>query len=1106
MREEIKKEIKEEIAKLTERYNSLKKSKSDKEMEGISEANIRANFIDDLFGILGWDIKNPDEYDRENYVRRVGHADVALKLNKEPIVFIEAKRFGAIPFVDRDTTDWIEEERQVMNYAASPERKIKWAVLTNFEKLRVFNALNGTLIISFEAPWDYTEKLDWLLYLTKDSIESGRINSLETRKEMPDIDYGFLQLLNDWRLSLANSIYEKNKDNNVLKDEKGKICLEKLKSVVQRILDRLIIVRYAEDRLILDNPDQLKSLYESWQSTKAYTSLNDLVKNFFVGFDKIHNSMIFEKGHICENVKISDDLLGEIINDLYNINFRKFDFDILGNTYETYLGNTLFINEKGRLELKPSQETRKKSGIYYTPPYVVDYIVKNTLGELLKNKKPEEVSKIKVLDPACGSGSFLIKAFDYFKDYYEKENEKTRKEREERIKELLKSERNQLKISEEVSNYDEMAEFEKKILKENIYGVDLDGQAAEIASVNLMLKALKPKEKLPLILGENIKVGNSLISGTEEELKKYFGDNWKEKRPFNWEDELKDVFSPNLSEDKRGFDVVIGNPPYGATLDGNEKKFFRENYAIFKGNYDTYNFFISRSILMLKNGGYLGLIVPNTFLANLFAKKLRKEILSHFTIRRIVDLKNIKVFPEATVSSCLIFLKLESNESERISNVIKIFNGTLKSGIFKIYHRGNISQRFWMEDQEYVFNIYVDNNILQLYDKIVTQSKTVDEIGDTVFGVKIYQVGKGKPLQTKDDFDNKVYTSNFQKDTAYKKLIIGNDVGRYALHWKDNWISYGPWLAEPRTSRYFDNQKIVIQQVTGGLTKRINATYVEEPYVTKNTTSVIIQKDENYNLRYLLSLINSKLMTFYHKNFSSNAQKEAFPKVNSKDVKQFPIKTATPKQQKPFIELTDKMLSLNKQLNSINIDFDRYVNTKSRISDIYLKSYVEELDVNDKEVLNDANRIEGKIMEFEITEEGEWLVFKVGYERKTKEGKLYKVKIRAFKCKFTDEKLRKFLYYSIKNYTRAGTLGKGNLYERILKIKIPHFDPNSEKNLKIIYEITEPYLKVVDEYNKIKGEIEENDKTIDQKVYELYGLTKEEIKIVEENAGGNGLR
>jgi hypothetical protein len=162
-----------------------------------------------------------------------------------------------------------------------------------------------------------------------------------------------------------------------------------------------------------------------------------------------------------------------------------------------------------------------------------------------------------------------------------------------------------------------------------------------------------------------------------------------------------------------------------------------------------------------------------------------------------------------------------------------------------------------------------------------------------------------------------------------------------------------------------------------------------------------------------------------------------------------------------------------------------------------LKSYINKLDIGDKEVLNNANCIEGKIKKFEISEEGEWLVFTVGYESKTKQGKIDKAKIRAFRCRFKDEKLRKFLYYSIKTYTRAGKLGKGNLYERILKIKIPHFDPNPEKNVEIIYEIMEPYLKAVDEWNKIKTEIEETDKMIDQKVYELYGLTDEEIKVIE---------
>jgi hypothetical protein len=270
---------------------------------------------------------------------------------------------------------------------------------------------------------------------------------------------------------------------------------------------------------------------------------------------------------------------------------------------------------------------------------------------------------------------------------------------------------------------------------------------------------------------------------------------------------------------------------------------------------------------------------------------------------------------------------------------------------------------------------------------------------------------------------------------------------------------------------------------------------------------IFSEKVKTHNPLFYLSILNSKLFWFFIVNTSTALRGNAY-RLTPEFLENFCFPeidldiNGNKKTHDKLVLLVDKMLSLNKQLNSINIDFDRYVNTKPRISDIYLKSYVGELDVNNKEVLNDANRIEGKIREFEIMEEGEWLVFKVEYERKTKEGKLYRVKIRAFKCKFADEKLRKFLYYSIKTYTRAGMLGKGNLYERILKVKIPHFDPNPEKNLKIIYGIVKPYLKATDEYNKIRDEINKIDETIDQKVYELYGLTKDEIKIVEESAGG----
>jgi len=448
-------QIKHKIEELVKKYTDFEKTRSRKGMDSTSEANVRADFIDPLFEILGWDISNPDEYDREHFIRGTGFADVALKLEGAPVIFIEAKRFGGIPHImERGDADWTMEERQAILYAA--RSNCKWAILTNFERFRVFNAATGLTILNFEVVYDYLNRFSELLYLTKDSVESGRIEKLAEREEKPDIDLEFLGLLNRWRVTLANDIYannflnegkpitidqiippddlaihpardskrmaewiekrrkklEEEVDYTILKDELGNFDVGKLKSAVQRTLDRLIIVRWAEDNLITDDPNILSQKLRDWKMTPAYNSIVDLLfadRALFDKFNDIHNGKIFERGHICEKVKISDDVLGGIIEDMSKRSFRKFDFDILGNTYETYLGHTLHPKEDGTFELKPSQETRKESGIYYTPPYVVDYIVKNTLGAMLLGKTPEEVAKIRVLDPACGSGSFLIK-------------------------------------------------------------------------------------------------------------------------------------------------------------------------------------------------------------------------------------------------------------------------------------------------------------------------------------------------------------------------------------------------------------------------------------------------------------------------------------------------------------------------------------------------------------------------------------------------------------------------------------------------------------------------------------------------------------------------
>jgi len=1081
--------IRSNIGSLIDEYRRLSKSKTRKEMEELSEATIRADFIDRLFKALRWKINDPDEYDREYSIKKGGRADIVLKINKKPVIFIEAKRFGGIPHInERGDNDWLLEERQAILYAAKEGGR--FAILTNFERFRVFNASTGLTILDIESIYDYTDKFEKLLYLTKESVETGKIERLAAKEIKEDIDKEFLDSLKKWRVALANDIYENNKDNNVLKDEKGDIDLDKIKDAVQRILDRLVIIRWAEDRMILEDPIILQRKYDEWKASPIYNSIVDSLfadRALFDKFNDIHNGKIFERGHICEKVKISDKVLGGILNEMLGKSFRKFDFDILGNTYETYLGHTLFLKEDGTLGLKPSQETRKESGIYYTPPYVVDYIVKNTLGELLENKTSEEVKKIKILDPACGSGSFLIKAFDYFKDYYERENERIRKEKEEKIKEFMKSNGNQLNLNIESLKYKEHKEFEQYILKNNIYGVDLDRQAAEIASVNLMLKALKPREKLPPILEETIKVGNSLISGSEDELKKYFGEEWKEKKPFNWKEEFSEIF------EEGGFDIVIGNPPYGGLLDGKELAFIKEKYVTGKiKNYDTYALFLENMIKRLPENGYFGFIIPDTFLRKPDFYPLRKLILEYCAVVDLVELGPVFVDAPRTENVILILHRL-SSPNERFK--AEIHRGILnKEGrreerlnllkMSKWDREGFISQKYWWNAFQKRLGSYVDEKLINIIAKIEKLSVPLSDIENLEIS-RGSEGGKG------------AFTSEARP--GYVKILIPDDIDGYSCKYPSR---YGE-IKDEKLDKYLRDKILIIRIRNEKLKRRVIATFDDRKFYTLKTIQMMsFTKDSPYNLKYILAVLNSKVANFYCTHYLTDD-------LNKKYLQSIHISPVVDQlgnhivDQKPFIELVDKMLSLNKQLNQIDINFDHYVNQYPRTKDTTLRYLMNKLPLNDKKVLRDhygklTNQIEGKIKEFEIIEEGEWLIFKIGYLFKSRKGKEVLISnVKAFKCRIEDENLRKFLYYCIKEYITPGKLGKGNIYERILKIKIPQFDSNEKENKKIIDEIMDSYLEEVSKSNELKKEIEETDQTIDNMVYELYGLTEEEIKVVE---------
>ncbi len=1142
--------IKQDVEKLIKNYTDLRKLKNEKDLSAISESNVRADYVDRLFGILGWNTSNPDEYDREHFIRGAGFADVALILNKKPVIFIEAKRFGGIAHRKDIKGDWTLEERQSILYAVG--KNCKWAILTNFEKFRVFNALTGLTILDFESVFDYKDRFSDLLYLTKDYVESGRIEKLGAREEKQDIDLDFLNLLNKWRIELANDIYRNNflnegkppdlsklfpnyekyekdpkmakffesrreilrkrLDFSVLKDEKGNFDIERLKSAVQRILDRLIIIRWAEDRLLLDDPNILEGKLKLWKTAARYNPLYEALfadGALFDKFNDIHNGELFKRGLYYDRVTVSDGVLARIIEEMTSHSFRKFDFDILGNTYETYLGNTLHLKEDTTFELKPSQETRKESGIYYTPPYVVDYIVKNTLGALLKDKKPEEVAHIKVLDPACGSGSFLIKAYDCFANYYEERN----REIEARVAEMMKTG----KITENFEG--KHSGYETSILLNNIHGVDLDSQAAEIAAVNLMLKALKSDEMLPSILDETIKVGNSLISGSGDELKKSFGEEWRAKKPFDWQKEFTDVFNKALPEGERGFDVVIGNPPYinVSNLLEEDRDFLMGKYESALKRLDIYVAFIEKGIRLLKAGGKLSFIIPYPFLNQNYAEKLRKLILDNCIIEEIVDLSKFKIFTDATVRNIIIILKNESDKQKRDSNKIKITT-QIEDPNFQYKIAGNvyfILQTVFYSIPEYMFRLELNEKTIPLIEKINSKSIKFGKIAVISWGAR------GVPV------------SDFHLDKPIndlcKMMVKGENIGRYSLNYNGKWLLYDlSKLYRPSFPQLFDNEKLIISKVTGAT--GLIATFDDKNYYTDDSLNCGILKyhlqdidsntlkkhklyvnnedielSKNYNLKYALALLNSRLTNFYFKTllgYELNVYPESIEQLPLR-----PIDFSNPLEKSTHDEIVthvDHMLSLNKQLSEIRADFQHYLNLRPHTT-VLLRSLMDALPVGDKEVLKhhsgkSVSTIDAeKFVAFDILEEGEWLVFVVGYSYTSGKGKpLGSSNVRALRLKIQDNNMRKFIFYSLRNIT-PGKLGSGNILEQMQKLKIPRLETNGENNRRVIEELMAPFLAEVVKKEALEREIRDTDDAIDKKVYALYGLTADEIKIIEEN-------
>lgn len=1073
------------------------------------EEDVKSSIIDKFIDILDWDLGDPLEAKKEQKTEDRKRADYALKVDGKPKIYIEAKSLNKDLEKGFDKTSGDGKRtyvEQTVNYAYNSG--ISWALLTNGKRWILFNAYwKGTHKdrIAFDLEIDDFLKdnnFDKIKLLAKEYVVTGKLD--EYFKDRPfrnPVDEEVVAFLLECRRALTESVIKNNED---------KYTTDQLREGIHRILDRLVFYKICEDRDILDY-NRIKKTFDIFREDKSSQSFVSGLKSYYDWFNKIYDGEMFSP-HFCEDFIVDNNVYKMLVDGLYQYDFATIGADILGRIYENYLGNTLQELEKGLKWVIDSKE-RKRFGQYYTPQYVVDYIIDNV--GITRNSK--------ILDPACGSGAFLIKAYDKLKllnqEYIKRISEKKKHNlSEENFKKWQKEELPKLE-SENIN----------RILARNIHGVDLNPESVELTKVNLWLRSIQKDTPLNK-LENNIACGNSLISGTEDELRKYFGDDWEEQRPFDWEEEFSEIMNGG------GFDVVIGNPPYVRQEELSEiKSYLQKNYEVYHSMADLFVYFFEREMDMLTEGGYFGMIVSNKWLRAGYGINLRNFI-SKFWIEKFIDFGDLRVFPDATIYPCIIILRKinKSNPKIQVCKMETLSFDSLESYVEKnqfSVNQNELGEKEWSIQSA---------NANQLLKKITSSGIELEKYSNS----RIYR-GILTGLNEAFVIDEKTKLELISEDPAsaeiIKPIISGSEIKRYGIFPKSKYLIFIPWHfplhkvnsvsgASKNAEILFKEQYPVIynylitykeklekrNKVETGIRyewyalQRCAATYYEEFEKPKIVWGNLATKASfafdgsgfyvnapacifPTSSKYVLGIMNSKLMSYFLKSICAE-RRGGFIEQKPVYVSKIPIKQIPESQQKPIIKLVDRMLSLNKELQNININFFDYVNLRPKLKDTNLELYFNQLGMNDKKVLNNANGIKGKIRKVKAREEGGWLIVSVNYWNENKE---LVEDFDVLKCRFENPNFTKFIKHCILNYGKS--ISKGNILDRVLKIgNIPIFDNKIDvKNQQIIDEIMDSFLLATEWKEKIDKDIAETDKTIDQMVYKLYGLTEEEIKIVE---------
>lgn len=641
-----------------------------------NETQVRVDFVNRFFKLLGWDVDN--ERGLPQHLREVTHEatvvveedgvhrskkpDYSFKVGTEVLYFLETKKPAVNLTIDAAPAF------QLRRYGWSGNLKV--SVLTNFTDLYIYDCSVrpregddiGIAMIAHYHFDEYVEHFEEIYnMLSKEAVLTGQFErhfgNIQGALRREPFDQYFLDQIRTWRMMLGEDILCNNPN----------VDAETLNIFVQRVLNRTIFLRICEDRC-----------FENYESLKAITTYQDL-RTMFAAADQKYDSGLFELLEE-DRLTVSDSVIIEIFQSLYYPNnsyeFGVIDPYIIGQIYELFLDEALVIREDGHIETQEKPEVVDSQGAVNTPKNITDIIIEETLRPLYENRTPEEVAQYRIADICCGSGNFLLSAFEYIVNYhieYYRNHDRENAERRGDIYQLAGS-----------TNYILSYERKRSILKNNIFGVDIDPLAVEVSKFSLLLKALenssleeaeafhqRTNQRILPNLDENIKNGNSLVNMAYARFDRSVYQN------VSLMNKLK-MFDWNAEFGNRKFDAIIGNPPYIRVQ--NMVHYSREEYDFYKSNHspyvtaqtdtlDKYYLFIEKGLTLLNDGGMLGYIVPHKFMNIKSGAKLRELLSSNSSVKKILHFGTHQVFENRSTYTCILVLSKQGHEEFQIGFV-----------------------------------------------------------------------------------------------------------------------------------------------------------------------------------------------------------------------------------------------------------------------------------------------------------------------------------------------------------------------------------------------------------------------------------------------------